>query len=89
MKHDPLPAWLHFWLSVAKLVTKLRSEHVINQHYGTYTGGGGGGGGGVSLTNKSNKITFLEVVGENGHNLINIKVSALKLLAFDRAPNFV
>ena len=35
------------------------------------------------------KITFLDVVGENGHNSINIKVSTLKSLAFDREQNLV
>ena len=41
--------------------------------------GGGGGGGGVSLWRKKiKKTSFLEVVGENGHNSINIKVSALR-----------
>ena len=32
------------------------------------------------------KNHFLEVVGRNGHNSINIKASALKSLAFDREP---
>ena len=38
---------------------------------------------------KNNKtIIFYRLRGENGHNSINIEVSALKLLAFDREPNF-
>ena len=43
----------------------------------------GEGGGGVTLTKKSKKIHFLKVGGENGHNSINIRASALKSLAFD------
>ena len=38
---------------------------------------------------KFKKKSFFERLwGENGHNSLNIKVSALKLLAFDREPNF-
>ena len=55
-------------------------------------GGGWGGGGGVGwggLWRKFKKKSFFERFwGENGHNSINIKVSALKSLAFDREPNF-
>ena len=43
---------------------------------------------GVTLTNKSPKNHFWRLCKENGHNSINIKVSALKLLAFDRETNF-
>ena len=37
---------------------------------------------------KKKKSFFERLWGENGHNSINIKVSALKSLAFDREPNF-
>ena len=34
------------------------------------------------------KSRFQRLWGENGHNSIDIRASALKLLAFDREPNF-
>ena len=34
------------------------------------------------------KSFFKRLLWENGHNSINIKISALKLLAFAREPNF-
>ena len=47
----------------------------------------GEGGGGVTLTKNKKKCTFSKVVGEIGHNSINIRASALNPLAFDREQN--
>ena len=45
------------------------------------------GGGGGSLWRKK-KSLFQRLWGEKGHNSIDIRDSALKLLAFDREQNF-
>ena len=45
--------------------------------------------GGVTLTKFKKKKSFFERWwGENGHNSLNIRVSALKSLALDRESNF-
>ena len=63
-------------------IAKIAHFHIL-----TLPGGGGGGGGGGGHFDEK-KITFQRLWGENGHNSINIRASALKSLAFDREPNF-
>ena len=54
----------------------------------TLPGGGGGGGGGILTKKIPQKSLFPRLWGENGHNSINDRASALKLLSFDKEENF-
>ena len=81
MKEFPQIFWCCNFLKVDIIIFKNPLQKLRIFTFWLFLGG--------SLCRKNAKKSFFERLwGENGHNSINIKPRALKLLAFDRELNF-